>query len=64
MRVPAGAKAPRRVELIFYCFEAKPEYCETLRWLAHFPHDRKTWIGAAHTVPNGILPSLFGAVPS
>ena len=24
-----------------------------MRWLAHFPHDQKTWIGAFHTIPLG-----------
>ncbi|SPE42902.1 conserved hypothetical protein [Candidatus Sulfopaludibacter sp. SbA3] len=56
---PAGAKAPRRVELIFYCKEPKAEYMETLRWLAHFPHNQKTWIGAGHTIPNGNPPAPF-----
>jgi hypothetical protein len=36
-----GVKAPRRTELIFYCAEPKQEYVETMRWLAHFPHDQK-----------------------
>src|SRR6476660_2318261 len=36
---------PRRVELIFYCDELKEEYINTLRWLAHFPHDTKSWLG-------------------
>ena len=59
MKVPAKLNAPRRVELIFYCTEAKPEYIETLRWLAHFPHDQKTWIGVGHTIPNGNPPAPF-----
>jgi suppressor of fused protein SUFU len=59
MTVPAGAEDRRRVELIFYCTEPKPEYIETLRWLAHFPHDQKTWIGMGHTIPNGNPPAPF-----
>jgi len=61
MNVPSGAEAPRRIELIFYCTEPKREYIQTLRWLAHFPHDQKTWIGAFHTIPNGNpAPALWG----
>ena len=56
MNVPKKADVPRRVELIFYCREPKPEYADTMRWLAHFPHDQKTWIGAFHTIPNGNPP--------
>jgi Suppressor of fused protein (SUFU) len=59
MNVPADANAPRRVELIFYCHEARQEYIETLRWLAHFPHDQRTWIGVGHTTPNGDPPAPF-----
>ena len=59
MNIPDGADVPRRVELIFYCSEPLPEYVETLRWLAHFPHDQKTWIGSGHTVPNGNPPAPF-----
>jgi len=59
MNIPAGADVPRRVELIFYCSEPSAEYIETLRWLAHFPHDQKTWIGSGHTVPNGNPPAPF-----
>lgn len=56
MRTPRGADVPRRVELILYCTEPKPEYIETLRWVAHFPHNQKTWIGMGHTIPNGNPP--------
>jgi hypothetical protein len=59
MLVPPGDDVPRRVELIFYCSEPKPEYVETLRWLAHFPHDQKTCIGTGHTVTNGNPPAAF-----
>jgi hypothetical protein len=59
MNVPAVVEAPRRCELIFYCSEPKREYLETMRWLAHFPHDQKTWIGSGHTVPNGDPPEPF-----
>jgi len=51
---------PRRVELIFYCDELKEEYINTLRWLAHFPHDTKSWLGYSHTLPNGNPPAPFG----
>jgi hypothetical protein len=59
MRVPpnAGHGAPRRVELIFYCAEPKQEYVETLRWVARFPHDQKTWLSYGHTLPNGNPPA-------
>jgi hypothetical protein len=61
MKVPAGTDAPKRVELIFYCAEPKQEFADTMRWLAHFPHDQKTWIGAFHTIPNGNPPApLWG----
>jgi len=64
MSLPAGAKgAPRRVELIFYCSEPKQEYLDTLRRLAHFPHDNKSWIGAGHTMPNGNPPEPFWDSP-
>src|SRR5689334_2571775 len=43
MDAPGGGI--RRAELIFYCDEPKPEYIETIRWLARFPHDQKTWVG-------------------
>jgi hypothetical protein len=62
MNVPAGIDAPRRVELIFYCSEPKPEHIQTMRFLAHFPHDQKTWIGVGHTIPNGNPPApLWGS---
>jgi hypothetical protein len=62
MNVPAETKAPRRVELILYCLEPKQEFIDTMRWLAHFPHDQKTWIGAFHTIPNGNPPEpLWGS---
>jgi len=59
MSVPDGTKAPRRTELIFYCSEPNREYLETMQWLAHFPHDQKTWIGSFHTIPNGNPPAPF-----
>jgi hypothetical protein len=60
MTMPRGAEgAPRRVELLFYCDEPKDEYIATLRWLAHFPHSAKTWVGCGHTVPNGDPPAPF-----
>jgi hypothetical protein len=61
MNVPKKTEAPRRVELIFYCLEPKQDYVKTMRWLAHFPHDQKTWIGSFHTIPNGNPPTpLWG----
>jgi hypothetical protein len=60
MRLPARAKdAPKRVELILYCSEPRQEYIDTMRWLAHFPHDNKTWLSFGHTVPNGNPPAPF-----
>ena len=53
MAVPAETEAPRRIELIFYCSQPAPVYAETLRFLEHFAHDQKTWIGAFHTIPLG-----------
>lgn len=62
MKVPFLSRAPRRVELILYCSEPKPEYIQTMRFLAHFPHDQKTWIGHGHTIPNGNPPApLWGS---
>jgi hypothetical protein len=61
MRVPpdVGDDAPRRVELIFYCSEPKREYVETLRWVARFAHDQRTWLSFGHTLPNGSPPAPF-----
>ena len=59
MTIPSGTEAPRRVELIFYCSEPQQEYLETMQWLAHFPHDQRTWIGSGHTIPNGNPPAPF-----
>jgi hypothetical protein len=59
MSVPAGANTPRRAELIFYCAAPKQKYVETMRWLAHFPHDQKTSIGPGHAIPNGNPPAPF-----
>jgi hypothetical protein len=53
MRIPPKAETPARVELIFYCTDPKPAYVSTLRFLAHFAHDQKTWIAAFHTIPMG-----------
>jgi hypothetical protein len=46
----------KRVELIFYCSEPRKEYLQTLQWLAHFPHNYRTWVTASHTIPNGDPP--------
>jgi hypothetical protein len=62
MKTPAGA-SPRRVELILYCPEREPEYVETLKFLARFPHDQRTWIGAGHTIPNGNPPAPMWGSP-
>ena len=43
----------RRVELVFYSAEDRPEYSEILRRLAHFPHDNTTWLHWYHSMPNG-----------
>jgi Suppressor of fused protein (SUFU) len=61
MTLPPGADkgVPRRVELIFYCSEPRDEYVATLRWVAHFPHDSKSWLGDGHTIPNGDPPAPF-----
>ena len=53
MKIPPKAEVPARVELIFYCKEPQQVYNSTLRFLAHFAHDQKTWIGAFHTIPLG-----------
>ena len=59
-RWPEGAS--RRVELIFYCSEPKEEYLKTIKWLARFPHDWKTWIGPGHTIPTeNISAPLWGS---
>lgn len=44
------------MELIFYCAEAREEYLAKLRWVAHFPHNSKSWLGHGHTLPNGNPP--------
>ena len=56
---PASSEVPRRVELIFYCSEPREEYINTLRWVAHFPHDSKSFLGYGHTMPNGNPPAPF-----
>lgn len=63
MAIPAGADAPRRVELIFYCSEPRQQYIDTMRWLAHFPHNHRTWLGSGHTIPNGTPPAPFWDSP-
>lgn len=64
MTLPRGTNkdVPRRVELILYCSEPRDEYISTLRWVAHFPHDSKSWLGHGHTMPNGNPPQpLWGS---
>ena len=48
----ADKDAPRRVELIFYRSEPRDEYISTLRWVAHFPHDNKSWLNAIEDAKN------------
>jgi len=51
----------RRIELVLYASEDKPDFVQVLRQLAHFPHDHRTWIHWGHTMPNGTPPApLFG----
>ena len=58
MNAPAElGPAFRRVELVFYASEDKPEYLNLLRDLAHFPHDNQTWLHWGHTMPNGMPPA-------
>jgi hypothetical protein len=56
MNVPKKHESPRRVELIFYCDAPEQKYIDILRFLAHFPHDQKTFVGPFHTIPNGNPP--------
>jgi hypothetical protein len=63
MTLPRRAKeVPRRVELIFYCAEPREEYMATLRWVAQFPHNSKSWLGHGHTCLTEILRNRFGEV--
>ena len=55
----ASTDIPRRVELVFYCSEPREEYINTLRWVAHFPHNSKSFLGYGHTMPNGNPPAPF-----
>ena len=60
MTLPLRAiDSPRRAELIFYCSEPREEYISTLRWIAHFPHSSKSFLGHGHTMPNGNPPAPF-----
>lgn len=65
MKVPAQVDAPQRVELMM----TLPEHwnvhvdqeesrwpAKLLRSLSRFPHERETWLGWGHTVPNGDPP--------
>lgn len=63
MTLPNGVEAPKRTELILYCREPRQEYIDTIRWLAHFPHDAKTSIGPYSTIPNGNPPAPFWGSP-
>jgi hypothetical protein len=55
----APRDVPQRVELIFYCSEPRDEYIKIQRWVAHFPHDAKSFLGHGHTMPNGNPPEPF-----
>lgn len=44
-----------RAELIFYCREPSIEYANMLREIAHYPHDKETWLGHGHTLRFGKL---------
>jgi hypothetical protein len=65
MSLPKNMDAQNaRAELIFYIKAVEiepyqteePWYISTMRFLAHFPLDYKTWISASHTLPNGNPP--------
>jgi hypothetical protein len=52
----------RRAELVFYAEDNKQEYSETLRRLAHFPHENNSWLHWGHTMSNGTPPEpMFGS---
>jgi hypothetical protein len=55
----APSEAPRRAELIFYCSEPSAEHINTLPWVAHFPHNSKSFLGYGHTMPSGNPPAPF-----
>lgn len=63
MTLPRGVSSEyARAELVFYCKEPEKSFQETLRRLAHFPHDNKTWLSYGHTMPNGNPPTpVFGS---
>jgi hypothetical protein len=57
MNVPDDvADCYRRAELILYVRQPTEAHISLLRFLAHFPHDQRTWIGHGHTIPNGQPP--------
>jgi hypothetical protein len=56
MGVPPDAPTelfPRRTELVFYCEEPRTGYAKLLNRVAHYPFDRKTWLGQGHTMDTG-----------
>ncbi|MDD4269672.1 MAG: suppressor of fused domain protein [Pirellulaceae bacterium] len=61
---PGAADATSRVELILYCREPEQAHLETLRHLAHYPHDHHTWLGTGHTMPNGHPPEPIWGSPA
>jgi hypothetical protein len=71
MTVPEGAEEYRYAELMLGLpadwpmtgeeFEADDNFWPValLKFLARFPHEFETWIGPAHTIPNGDPPEPF-----
>ena len=49
-----------RAELVFYCRDVRLEYANMLRRIAHYPHDRQTWLGPCHTYQAEELLDLDG----
>lgn len=54
-----------RAELVFYVSDVdikpyqteEPWYITSMRFLAHFPFDFKSWLAVSHTLPNGNPPT-------
>ena len=49
-----------RTELVFYSRDVRLEYANMLREIAHYPHDKQTWLGRGHTLQFGKLLDLDG----
>jgi Suppressor of fused protein (SUFU) len=70
MQVPADVDAPRRIELMMTLPEAWPlteALDDTAHWptrllqsLSRLPHERQSWLGWGHAVPNGEPPQPVG----